>query len=458
MTDAGQAFALKLDGNSHPTVNVSGRVVFTPQKSAATVGTGDGGKASALDRKISLAKGKGWANSFAARLAKWEPEAGKTEIFPGVTVTTDIQALEAKVESDKDIDISLLKIGIQIDADIMQLAPPEEWADLFKQHGFSIRVMGRAEWKLSAAQASGLAKVKAATEKSKKLAEEATALVEKNKAALEKIKASDRQAGNLLKKGKQELEAANKMKRGLARDQAIKKARQKIAKATAKQASNAKEVAKLKGALANKKAEALPAEKAAIQAEKNLGRFAKGIAKVMKSTVAKTILKCLNALGIVLTVIEVGMFIAAVIEHGFGVGFDKPEGGTKRSEEEGSGGDGGDDGEGGRGAAVGRRRGQVERGQDARSGGVRDPQERRGCAQETRAAGSAAGWKRRDEAGRARQLSHPQPQHHAAATRERLRPEEATGPGQRRRDQRQLHLCERASDRDPERQVPPRRR
>src|ERR687896_149931 len=38
VTDAGQAFELKIDVNSHPTVNVSGRVVFTPQKSAATVG------------------------------------------------------------------------------------------------------------------------------------------------------------------------------------------------------------------------------------------------------------------------------------------------------------------------------------------------------------------------------------------------------------------------------------
>ena len=200
VTDAGQAFELKIDVNSHPTVNLSGRVVFSPQKSSATVGTGDGGKASALDRKISVAKGLGkpWATSFAARLAKWEPEAGKTEIFPGVTVTTDIQALEAKLEGDKDIDISLLKVGIQIDADIMQLAPPEEWADLCKHHGFSVRVMGRAEWKLSAAQASGLAKVKAATEKSKKLAEEATALAEKNKAAMQKIQASERRAANLL--------------------------------------------------------------------------------------------------------------------------------------------------------------------------------------------------------------------------------------------------------------------
>jgi len=357
VTDAGQAFELKIDVNSHPTINLSGRVVFTPQKSSATVGTGDGGKASALDRKVSLAKGKGkpWADSFAARLAKWEPEAGKEEIFPGVTVRTDIQALEAKVESEKDLDISLLKIGIQIDADVMQLAPPPEWADLFKEHGFSIRVMGRAEWKLSAAQASGLAKAKAATEKAKKLAEEATALVEKNKVALEKIKTSERQAASLLKKGKQELAAANKLKRGLARQEAIKKANQKIARATAKRAANAKEISKLKGALANKKAEALAAEKAAIEAEKNLGRFAKGLAKVMKSTVAKTILKCLNALGIAMTVFEVGSFIATVIEHGFGFGFDKPEGGSQRGDgpaKEGSGGEGGEGGDGGSQGAV----------------------------------------------------------------------------------------------------------
>ena len=226
VTDAGQAFELKIDVNSHPTVNLSGRVVFSPQKSAATVGTGDGGKAAVLDRKISVAKGLGkpWATSFAARLAKWEPETGKNEIYPGVTVTTDIQALEAKLEADKDIDISLLKVGIQIDADLMQLAPPEEWAELAKHHGFSVRVMGRAEWKLSAAQASGLAKVKAATEKSKKLAEEATALAEKNKGAMQKIQASERRAANLLKKGKQELAAAQRMRGGAAKAEAIKKA------------------------------------------------------------------------------------------------------------------------------------------------------------------------------------------------------------------------------------------
>jgi hypothetical protein len=353
--DAGSAFEVKIDINSHPTVNLSGRVVFTPQKSSVTVGTPDGGKASALDRKISVAKGLGkpWASSFAARLAKWEPEAGKTEIYPGVTVTTDIQALEAKLEDDKDIDISLLKIGIQIDADIMQLAPPDEWAELNKQHGYSLRVMGRAEWKLSAAQASGLAKVKAATEKSKKLAEEATALAEKNKAAMQKIQASERRAANLLKKGKQELAAAQRMRGGAAKAEAIKKAKAKIAKATAKRAANAKEIAKLESVLANKKVEALAAEKAALEAEKGLGRFAQGLAKVLKSTIAKTILKCLNALGIALTIYEVGAFIVAVAKHGFGWGFDKPEGGSQRGEGDGTGAGGADGGGGGAGARAG---------------------------------------------------------------------------------------------------------
>ena len=353
VTDAGQAFEVKFDVNSHPTVNVSGRVVFSPQKSAATVGTGDAGKASALDRKISVAKGLGkpWASSFAARLAKWEPEIGQTEIYPGVTVTTDIQALEAKLEADKDIDISLLKIGIQIDADLMQLVPPEEWAELAKNHGFSVRVMGRAEWKLSAAQASGLAKAKAATEKSKKLAEEATALAEKNKAALQKIQASERRAANLLKKGKQQLAAAQRMRGGAAKAEAIKKARATIAKATAKRAANAKELAKLESVLAGKRVEALAAEKAALEAEKGLGRFAQGLAKVMKSTIAKTVLKCLNVLGLALTAYEVGAFIAAVAKHGFGWGFDKPEGGTERSEDDGTGAGSGADGGGGEAGA-----------------------------------------------------------------------------------------------------------
>ena len=353
VTDAGQAFEVKFDVNSHPTVNLSGRVVFSPQKSAATVGTGDGGKAAVLDRKISVAKGLGkpWATSFAARLAKWEPEIGKTEIYPGVTVTTDIQALEAKLEADKDIDISLLKIGIQIDADLMQLAPPEEWAELAKNHGFSVRVMGRAEWKLSAAQASGLAKAKAATEKSKKLAEEATALAEKNKAALQKIQASERRAANLLKKGKQQLAAAQRMRGGAAKAEAIKKARATIAKATAKRAANAKEIAKLESVLAGKKVEALAAERAALEAEKGLGRFAQGLAKVLKSTIAKTVLKCLNVLGLALTVYEVGAFIVAVAKHGFGWGFDKPEGGTERGEGDGTGAGGGADGGGGEAGA-----------------------------------------------------------------------------------------------------------
>jgi hypothetical protein len=266
-------------------------------------------------------RGQKWLRAFAATLAKLEWTAA--EPIPGVKVSGSIELLEAKLEAGEDVDVSLVKAVAEISGDLIKIAASTGGAGELQplvDRGAEIKVSGVVEITLDPTAASHLAKAQASKVRAEKLAEETAELAEKNKGAARKLQQQIASRDAALKRGKVRGKGG--------RLRALSKAdRAKIAKEIADRKA---ELGKLKDALKAKEAAAKVAKS---EMDEAMAGLSKGIGKrwgeAIKKALGKRLLKLAGALGILMTAIDIAIFVHAVAKAGIDPGFhDKGDSGT----------------------------------------------------------------------------------------------------------------------------------
>jgi hypothetical protein len=291
-------------------------------------------------------RGRSWLSSFSAMLAKVEWTAA--EPIEGVKVSGSLELLEATLEEGKNVDVSLIKAVAEVSGDALALSKhiggPGPLQPLLDR-GAEIKIAGALEIGLDPTAASSLAKAQAAKVRAEKLAEETAELAKKNQKAVKNLQQQIASRDAALKRGKVRGKGG--------RWKVLSKAdKSKIAKEIADRKA---ELGKLKDALKAKQAAAKVAKS---EFDDALRGLAKGIGKrwgdAIKKALGKSLMKIAGALGIVMTLIDIAIFIDAVAKAGIDPGFhDKGDSGTPGGDPEAGAGGAGGDSSAGAGAGAG---------------------------------------------------------------------------------------------------------
>ena len=296
--------------------------------------------ATLLPTKMTYAKsaGAGASRSMAAALAK--ADLTIAEIVPGLTITADIKALEAKLEKG-DIDVNVFKVGVQLQGALSKDMAGTELGDAILDTGFgellkgglTIKVQGRFEVGIDPSDLVRLQR-----------------MVQLNRQIAENVRDSVAQRRKL-----DAIELESKKIRNKLKNRDLSKQARKQLQARAKR--NADKLATLRKGIAGNKKAMQGLKTAYGVATKGLktkaGRIVGTAVKRIGGALLKRLVPGLNIVFAVLDVLEVGAAIWKLINGKATLGLPTGEEGEEGEGGEGEGETGGAEGDAGGGGAEG---------------------------------------------------------------------------------------------------------